>query len=85
MGGHSNMGFMNFYLSLGLCLWAMTLAWSLTRRAFLLAIPLLAIAVLAHALPAVWAAWILAYAWVWRRTPIEHSGLLSAPLLLRCV
>src|SRR3954451_9956860 len=81
-----HMGFMNFYLSLGLCLWAMTLAWSLTPRAVLLSIPLLAIAVLAHGVPAVWAAGILAYSWIWRRTPIEHKrALLGAALVALCL
>src|SRR4051794_27444880 len=81
-----HMGFMNFYLSLGLCLWAMTLAWSLTPRAVLLSIPLLAIAVLAHGVPAAWAAGILAYSWVWRRTPFAHKrALLGAALLALCL
>ena len=77
-----HMGFMNFYLSLGLCFWAMSLAWNLTARGFLLAAPLLAVAVLAHALPVVWAVGILGYAWVWRQTPIAHKWALLGGALL---
>src|SRR4051794_22483354 len=51
-----HMGFMNFYLSLGLCFWAMALAWNWTPRGLLAAVPLLAIALIAHSLPVAWAA-----------------------------
>jgi hypothetical protein len=56
-----HMGFFNFYLSMGLCLWALTLCWQRTTRAVALALPLLAAGYLAHALPVVWAAGLSAY------------------------
>src|SRR3954470_23320031 len=59
-----HMGFMNFYLSLGICLWAMTLAWNFGARSLVAAAALFAIAFVAHALPVTWAAGVLAYVWV---------------------
>jgi hypothetical protein len=59
-----HMGFFNFYLSLGLCFWAMALAWDAPPRGWLMAVPLVALAYVAHALPVVWTAGVLAYAWV---------------------
>jgi hypothetical protein len=56
-----HMGFFNFYLSMGLCLWAVALAWQRGPRAAVLALPLLAAGYLAHALPVVWAAGLSAY------------------------
>jgi hypothetical protein len=56
-----HMGFFNFYLSMGLCLWALALAWRRTPRAVALALPLLAAGYLAHALPVVWAGGLSAY------------------------
>jgi hypothetical protein len=56
-----HMGFFNFYLSMGLCLWALALAWQRGPRAAALALPLLAAGYLAHALPVVWAAGLSAY------------------------
>ncbi|MGB9604260.1 MAG: hypothetical protein ACPL88_00090 [Bryobacteraceae bacterium] len=54
------MGFFNFYLSLGLCLWALALVW---RRGLRnpWAYVLLALAAFAHAMPAVWAAGVAVY------------------------
>ena len=76
-----HMGFLNFYLSLGLCLWAAALAWNWTRRGLLAAAPLVLIACAAHTLPVLWAAAILAYAWLWRRTPVnQRSYLLGGAL-----
>jgi len=66
-------GFLNFYLSTGLCLWILGLLWRPTWRRALIAIPLTALAFLAHGLPVVWVFSVLAYlhlAWrvpqVWR-------------------
>jgi len=39
-----HMGFFNFYLSLGLCFWALATAWNGTRRGLAMAAPLLALA-----------------------------------------
>jgi len=54
-------GFFNFYLSLGLCFWALTLAWDWTRGRLVAAAVLLAIAYFAHALPVAWTISVLAY------------------------
>lgn len=62
-----HMGFFNFYLSLGLCFWAIALAWDAPPRGWLMAVPLVALAYVAHALPVVWTAGVLVYAWAWRR------------------
>lgn len=71
-----HMGFFNFYLSLGLCFWALWLAWSGRPRGWLAALPLLALAYLAHGLPVVWAAGVLAYAWLWGRLSSRARGYL---------
>jgi hypothetical protein len=60
-------GFMNFYLSLGLCFWAMALVWRSSRPRLAAAVGLLCIAWTAHALPVVWSMSMLAYVWVGRR------------------
>jgi hypothetical protein len=54
-------GFFNFYLGLGLCFWALTLAWDWTRWRLVAAVVLLVIAFSAHALPVAWAISVLAY------------------------
>ncbi len=59
-----HMGFFNFYLSLGLCFWALALLWEPTLRRVAMAIPIFAVAYVAHALPVVWAAGLVAYAMV---------------------
>jgi hypothetical protein len=56
-----HMGFFNFYLSMGLCFWALSLTWDWTPRRYALAAPLLAVAYLAHALPVVWAGGLCLY------------------------
>lgn len=48
-------GLFNFYVSLGLCLWALALLWAATPARACCATLLLVLAVLAHALPAAWA------------------------------
>ncbi|HEY2017504.1 MAG TPA: hypothetical protein VGH38_28560 [Bryobacteraceae bacterium] len=75
-----HMGFMNFYLSLGLCLWAMTLAW--TPHARSLAPPLVLAAVLAHALPVLWAIALMTYAWFWGRPNLIRRQYLLGGVLL---
>ena len=74
-----HMGFFNFYLSMGLCLWALSLAWLRTPRAVALALPLLAAGYLAHALPVVWAAGLAAY-WLvtGRMTPRVRAYVMAA-------
>jgi hypothetical protein len=56
-----HMGFFNFYLSLGLCYWAMAVAWDLQPRRMVASLPIFALAWLAHALPVVWSASLLVY------------------------
>jgi hypothetical protein len=62
-----HMGFFNFYLSLGLCFGGLALAWEGSRQRIAAAIPLFALAYVAHGLPLVWAIGALGYALLWRR------------------
>jgi hypothetical protein len=50
-----HMGFFNFYLSLGLCLWYLGVFWGRSWQIRALAMPLLIIAWVAHPFPVVWA------------------------------
>ncbi len=75
-------GFFNFYLSLGLCFWALTLAWDWTRWRLAAAAVLLAIAYFAHALPVAWAISVLAYVRLaLQRRPRLFSGTVLAIVL----
>ena len=56
-----HMGFFNFYLSLGLCFWALALLWKATPRRVAAAIPILLVAYLAHALPVAWTVCLTVY------------------------
>jgi hypothetical protein len=56
-----HMGFFNFYLSMGLCLWYLSIFWSGSWRIRALAVPLLLLAWMAHPFPVVWAAGTAAY------------------------
>src|SRR5581483_5823970 len=56
-----HMGFFNFYLSMGLCFGAMSLFWKPSATRIALAVPLLVLAYMAHALPVVWTVGLLAY------------------------
>jgi hypothetical protein len=79
-------GFSNFYLSLGLCFWAMALAWDGTTRHFAAAIPILALAWLGHNLPVLWAVCALAYAVLARRlAPGKRAWLLAGWIMLLAV
>src|SRR5437899_4662910 len=77
-----HMGFFNFYLSLGLCFWAMRLAWDLSPRRVSIAAALLALAYVAHALPVVWTAALLVYAPVARRLSRMGRTYLTAAFVL---
>jgi hypothetical protein len=59
-----HVGFFNFYVSMGLCLWALAGLRGGTGVVRLAVIPLVGLAVLAHALPVAWAASVAAYAWI---------------------
>jgi hypothetical protein len=62
-----HMGFFNFYLSMGFCFWTLSLLWDWNRRGVMWAVPMLMFAYLAHALPVVWTAGLLAYQVLARR------------------
>jgi hypothetical protein len=64
-----HMGFFNFYLSLGLCFWALALLWKASPRRVAAAVPILVLAYLAHALPVAWAACLAGYLLLAGRMP----------------
>jgi hypothetical protein len=77
-----HMGFFNFYLSLGLCFWALALAWEWKRGRLAAAAPILALAYLGQALPVVWTAGLLAYLWLAGRTaPRTRAWIIAVSLL----
>jgi len=77
-----HMGFFNFYLSLGLCFWALALLWNPTSRRMAAAVPILIVAYLAHALPVVWVVGLVAYSAVaGRLTPRLRAYLIAASFL----
>jgi hypothetical protein len=69
-------GFLNYYVSTGLCFCILGLLWQPTRLRFLLATPIAALALLAHALPLAWAIAVLAFLSVSRRMPPQWRWLL---------
>jgi hypothetical protein len=71
-------GFFNFYLSLGLCFWALAAAWQGPAHRIAAAVPLFAAAWLAHALPVLWGLSILAYVFLARRIAPSRRGWLLA-------
>ena len=76
-----HMGFFNFYLSIGLCFCTLSLLWEPSRKRIAAAVPLLALAYLAHALPVVWTAGLLAYLFVARRVSERVRGIIMATWL----
>jgi hypothetical protein len=77
-GAVFRLGFLNFYLSLGLCLWAGALVLLRRRLYGLLALVLFALAVLAHPMPPGWLLLFLAYLLLARRLSARHRPLLFA-------
>jgi len=73
-----HMGFFNFYLSLGLCLWALALGWNLAPRRLLAAAPILLVAFVAQSLPVGWACAVLSFLWLTRRLPAKRGQLVLA-------
>jgi hypothetical protein len=71
-----HVGFFNFYLSLGICFWALSLAWTRTPRGMAVAVALLGVAWLAHNLPVVWSAGIFGYAWITASWSARRRALL---------
>ena len=80
-----HMGFFNFYLSLGLCFWAISVTWEWTRRGIAAAVPLLLLAYVAHALPVVWTAGMLVYQWLATRIGPRLRMYVTALWLLAMV
>jgi hypothetical protein len=76
-----HMGFFNFYLSLGLCFWAMSLVWESGRR-WMWAVPILGLAYVAHGLPVAWTGSLLIYLWLARHVPARRHSYLTAAALL---
>jgi len=83
-----HMGFFNFYLSLGLCFWGLALTWDRQPRHVAMAVPLFALASVAHALPVVWTAGLIGYLFLVRRlTPFQRAmvtaGLMAVLVFVR--
>ncbi len=62
-----HMGFMNFYLATGFSFWAFALLWKPTLQSAIAAVPFIALAAFAHAVPLAWMVGCLTYAWTARR------------------
>jgi hypothetical protein len=77
-----HMGFFNFYLSLGLCFWAMAVMWEMTPRRIALAFPIFLLAYAAHALPVLWAVGLLVYVGLARRLHPFHRALLTSGFVI---
>ncbi len=71
-----HMGFMNFYLSLGLSCFAFSLLWKRHWKSAVCALPLVALALVAHALPVAWLAGATAYTWLARSIPARARPIL---------
>jgi len=56
-----HMGFFNFYLSFGLCFWALAVGWRLEPRRLPLSAAILLVAYTAHALPVAWTVYLFGY------------------------
>jgi hypothetical protein len=80
-----HMGFFNFYLSLGLCFWALALLWKPNSRRVAAAIPVLVLAYLAHALPVAWVAGLVAYIAIAGRLPAMSRAYLTASTMAAMV
>ncbi len=76
-----HMGFFNFYLSLGLCFWALSLVWD-SGRGWKWAIPIMALAYVAHGLPVAWTGCLMLYLWIARRVPARRQAWLTAAALV---
>lgn len=63
------LGFTNFYLSMAFCFWILALLWRIRLSHVVVAVPLLVLAILAHAAPVLWALAVLSYAHLARPLP----------------
>jgi hypothetical protein len=76
-----HMGLFDFYLSLGLCFWALALAWEWKPRRVAAAVAVLIVAYVAHGLPVAWTVALLAYLSMARpMTPRNRAILMAASL-----
>ena len=76
-----HMGFFNFYLSLGLCFWGLSIVWDWSARRMAMAAPVFVVAYVAHALPVVWAACLLGYLLIARNlAPRQRVYAIAAAL-----
>ena len=73
-----HMGLFNFYLSLGLCFWALAFSWRVSPVRMLGSIGLLVLASAAHLLPVAWAVAAMAYLAIARRIKIRYRVWLTA-------
>lgn len=80
-----HMGFFNFYLSLGLCFWALALAWDLRPRRVAAAVALLVPAFAAHALPVAWVTCLMVFLWLTRRMDPRNRTYTTVALVLLTV
>lgn len=71
-----HMGLFNFYLSLGLCFFALAIAWDWNCKRLAAAALLLAVAYVAHGLPVTWTLALLAYAWLACRLDLRFRAYL---------
>jgi hypothetical protein len=75
-------GFFNFYLSMGICLWYLAIFWGGSWKRRIAITPLLGLAWLAHPFPVVWAAGTAAYIAIAQRLrPRQRLLLLGLGLL----
>lgn len=80
-----HMGFFNFYLSVGLCLWYLAFTWEKGWKTHTLAAPLLILAWIAHPFPVLWALAVSLYAAIASRIPPPHRIQLFALSLVAIV
>ena len=80
-----HMGFYNFYLSLGLCFWALSVAWKMERQHAPMAAALLLLAYSAHAMPVVWTLALLCYLWLVNRTKTHRRVFVTGAWLLAMI
>ena len=71
-----HMGFMNFYVSLGLCCFAFSLLWKRRWKPAVCALPLVALAWVAHSIPVAWLTGAIAYSALARSIPPRARPIL---------
>ncbi len=71
-----NIGFFNFYLSMGLCLWCLAMLWNQGWQVRAVASPLLVLGWLAHPFPVMWAVGLAAYSVLGNRAGAKRRVLL---------